>query len=72
MYLMLTCARNDEEGIVYAKEVLELVTADILVKDLPKQTELKDIVLKPNEKRFLSSMKLQKYQLPILNSSKIR
>lgn len=45
-----TCARNDKEGIVYAKEVLKLATADIQVKDLPKKTELDDIVLKPNEK----------------------
>lgn len=48
-----TCAKNEEEAFKYAKEVLELVTADILVKDLPKRTELKDMVLQKGEKAFL-------------------
>lgn len=47
-----TCARNDEEGKKFAKEVLELVTDDMMVGDLPKRTELCQIQLKANEKVF--------------------
>lgn len=47
-----TCARNEEEGIKFAKEVLALVTDDMKVGDLPKRTELLQMKLKANEKVF--------------------
>lgn len=42
-------ARTYEEGLSFAKEVLELATFDYLVKDLPKCSSKADIPLKAHQ-----------------------
>lgn len=47
-----SCARSEAEGLLMAKEVLELVTAFYKVHELPKASTLSDIILAENEKAF--------------------
>ncbi|MEB3429073.1 hypothetical protein VLK81_03390 [Citroniella saccharovorans] len=47
-----TCADNIENGKKFAKEVLELVTCDLKVKDLPKVSTIKEIQLNSNEEIY--------------------
>ncbi len=50
-----SCARSEGEGLVMAKEVLELVTAFYKVHELPKASALEEIDLSENEKTFFIS-----------------
>lgn len=50
-----SCARSETEGLLMAKEVLELVTAFYKVHELPKASTLSEIVLAENEKAFFIS-----------------
>ncbi|WP_052356607.1 type II toxin-antitoxin system HicB family antitoxin [Faecalimicrobium dakarense] len=51
----ISCARSEKEGLFMAKEVLELVTVNMKVYELPKMSELSDISLKEQEKAFYIS-----------------
>ena len=50
-----SCARSETEGLLMAKEVLELVTAFYKVHELPKASTLSEIALAENEKAFFIS-----------------
>lgn len=51
----ISCARAEKEGFFMAQDVLELVTVNIKVHELPKMSELSEITLKDNEKAFYIS-----------------
>lgn len=51
----ISCARTEQEALFMAKEVLEFITANMKVHELPKMSELSDIKLKYNEKAFYIS-----------------
>lgn len=48
----ISCARSEEESFLMAKEVLEFITSQMKVYELPKMSDLSEITLKDNEKAF--------------------
>jgi len=50
-----SCARSEGEGLIMAKEVLELVTAFYKVHELPKVSTLEEVALAENEKMYFIS-----------------
>lgn len=53
-----TCSENEEEGIKYAKEVLELVLHGMRQNEIPLFTPCKKINLFENQKLFLITAEL--------------
>ena len=55
----LTCADNEDEGLVYAEEALSLALDGMFLERVPQKTSFNQIILKDNQKAFLITTELK-------------